>query len=180
MCARVRLHVFVCVCVCVCVCGWVWKHAMIGGRVYACMCTCLSSAGDPFRCDCDMFIHNCHMCKDTFYVHEYNTYTHIHTCTDSPGPPNISNVIQLATTVAVSWTPPTSGGTVRSYWIYVGGLIRSLPSNTTSVALQLSAGSRYTILIVALGRHLPSPPSPVVVEMGKCYGSPLHNATLFK
>ena len=123
-------------------------------------------------------------CARTHFMYTNTThthiYTHIHTCTDSPGPPNISNVIQLATTVAVSWTPPTSGGTVRSYWIYVGGLIRSLPSNTTSVALQLSAGSRYTILIVALGRHLPSPPSPVVVEMGKCYGSPLHNATLFK
>ena len=66
----------------------------------------------------------------------------------------------------VSWTAPTSGATVTGYRVYYNGGTdqgsRAALADGTAVAFSRIWGLTYSIKIVALSSHLPSP----VVEGG--------------
>jgi len=86
-------------------------------------------------------------------------------------PSNVFAVLAGPTSFTVSWTAPASGANVTGYRIYwSGGSDQgSMDANATDDAVTISGRSHglvYTISMVALSDHLPSPVvGPITVTL---------------
>ena len=106
----------------------------------------------------------------------------MYTAADSPTGLTAEQLPQEPRSFRVSWTPPASSASLTGYHIYYSGADDSGSVDVGASATDITIGSRkpgvtYTITMVALSPHLPSPVvGPVNIALpGKYSAFMLHN-----
>ena len=103
----------------------------------------------------------------------------MHVAADSPTNLTAEQLPEEPESLRVSWTPPASLANLTGYHIYYSGADDSgsvdVDASATEVTIDnCTAGVTYTITMVALSPHLPSPVvGPVAVTLGEdrhCFG----------
>ena len=95
------------------------------------------------------------------------------TAADTPTDLTAEQLPQEPGSFRVSWTPPSSSANLTGYRMYYSGADDSgstdVGSSTTNITMDnRTAGVTYTITMVALSPHLPSPViGPVTVKLGE-------------
>ena len=97
---------------------------------------------------------------------------------DSPNGLTVERLSQEPRSFRVSWTPPASSTNLTGYSIYYSGADDSgsmvVGASTTNITIDNRKTSvSYTITIVTLSPHLPSPVvGPVTIILGENFASP--------
>ena len=99
----------------------------------------------------------------------------VYTAADSPTRLTVERLPQEPGRFRVSWTPPASSANLTGYRIHYSGADDSgsidVGASTTEVTIDNhTAGVIYTITMVALSPHLPSPVvGPVTAALGEYF-----------
>ena len=105
--------------------------------------------------------------------HDYPKHCLLCTAADSPTGLTAEQLPQEPGSFRVSWTPPASSANLTGYRIYYSGSNDSgsmdVDASATDITIDnRTAGVTYTITMVALSPHLPSPViGPVTTRQGE-------------
>ena len=112
-------------------------------------------------------------------MNNYGCHEYYFPCTAANTPTNLTveRLPEEPGSFRVSWTPPASTANLTGYRIYYSGADDSGSMDVDASATEVTIGNRtagvtYTITMVALSPHLPSPMiGPVTVILGEDFAS---------